>query len=210
MNSTKSTYSTTSTTSLRTLTRRAALVAAAGAATFVLAACGGDGDGTDSGSGAHNAQDVSFAQGMIPHHRQALEMARLADGRAASEAVKDLAARVEKAQDPEIRTMTGWLEQWGEDAPESADGMDHSAGHSGMPGMMGGEDMAELEKSEGKAFDTKFLALMVEHHEGAVKMAGVEKSKGRYGPAKAMADDIVTAQNAEIGEMNKLLGKSRG
>ncbi|WUG99320.1 DUF305 domain-containing protein [Streptomyces violaceus] len=123
---------------------------------------------------------------------------------------KDLAARVEKAQDPEIRTMTGWLEQWGEDAPESADGMDHSAGHSGMPGMMGGEDMAELEKSEGKAFDTKFLALMVEHHEGAVKMAGVEKSKGRYGPAKTMADDIVTAQNAEIGEMNKLLGKSRG
>ncbi|MCT9145028.1 DUF305 domain-containing protein [Streptomyces violarus] len=208
MNSTKST---TSTYSLRTLTRRAALVAVAGAATFVLAACGGDGDGTDSGSGAHNAQDVSFAQGMIPHHRQALEMARLADGRAASEAVKDLAARVEKAQDPEIRTMTGWLEQWGEDAPESADGMDHSAaGHSGMPGMMGGEDMAELEKSEGKAFDTKFLALMVEHHEGAVKMAGVEKSKGRYGPAKAMADDIVTAQNAEIGEMNKLLGKSRG
>ncbi|GGS46761.1 hypothetical protein GCM10010270_15950 [Streptomyces violaceus] len=41
-------------------------------------------------------------------------------------------------------------------------------------------------------------------------MAGVEKSEGRYGPAKTMADDIVTAQNAEIGEMNKLLGKSRG
>ncbi|GHD22046.1 lipoprotein [Streptomyces violarus] len=206
-----STNSTNSTYGFRTLTRRAALVAVAGAATFVLAACGGDGDGGDSGGSAHNAQDVSFAQGMIPHHRQALEMARLADGRAASESVKDLAARVEKAQDPEIRTMTGWLEQWGEDAPESADGMDHSAaGHSGMPGMMGGEDMAELEKSEGKAFDTRFLALMVEHHEGAVKMAAVEKSKGRYGPAKAMADDIVTAQNAEIGEMNKLLGKSRG
>ncbi|MBB3076788.1 uncharacterized protein (DUF305 family) [Streptomyces violarus] len=206
-----STNSTNSTYGFRTLTRRAALVAVAGAATFVLAACGGDGDGGDSGGSAHNAQDVSFAQGMIPHHRQALEMARLADGRAASESVKDLAARVEKAQDPEIKTMTGWLEQWGEDAPESADGMDHSAaGHSGMPGMMGGEDMAELEKSEGKAFDTRFLALMVEHHEGAVKMAAVEKSKGRYGPAKAMADDIVTAQNAEIGEMNKLLGKSRG
>ncbi|CAM5592967.1 DUF305 domain-containing protein [Streptomyces purpurascens] len=214
-----------STYSIRNLTRRAALVAAAGSATFVLAACGGDGGG-NSGSGhdahasasasesagaeatrgAHNAQDVSFAQGMIPHHRQALEMARLADGRAVSGAVKDLAARVEKAQDPEIRAMTGWLKQWGEDAPEPADSMDHS----GMPGMMGGEDMAGLEKLTGKAFDTQFLTLMVEHHEGAVKMAAVEKSKGRYGPAKAMAGDIVTAQNAEIREMNKLLGKSRG
>jgi uncharacterized protein (DUF305 family) len=214
----------------RNLTRRAALVTATLGAGVVLVACGGDGGGS-SGSGhdthasasaspsagdeagttagAHNAQDVSFAQGMIPHHQQALEMARLADGRAASGAVKDLAARIEKAQDPEIRTMTGWLKAWGEEVPEAGGGMDHSAsGHSGMSGMMGAEDMAGLEKSEGKAFDTKFLTLMVEHHEGAVEMATTEKSKGRYGPAKAMADDIVTAQNAEIKEMNKLLGKS--
>jgi uncharacterized protein (DUF305 family) len=217
----------------RNLTRRAALVAATLGAGVVLVACGGDG-GDSSGSGhdthasasaspsagdeagttagAHNAQDVSFAQGMIPHHQQALEMARLADGRAASGAVKDLAARIEKAQDPEIRTMTGWLKAWGEEVPEAGGGMDHSAsghsGMSGMSGMMGAEDMAGLEKSEGKAFDTKFLTLMVEHHEGAVEMATTEKSKGRYGPAKAMADDIVTAQNAEIKEMNKLLGKS--
>ncbi|MEU0188320.1 DUF305 domain-containing protein [Streptomyces afghaniensis] len=220
--------------SVRNLTRRAVLVAAAVGAGVVLVACGGDGgdsSGSGSGSGhdahasasaspsagdeagttagARNAQDVSFAQGMIPHHRQALEMARLADGRAASGAVKDLAARIEKAQDPEIRTMTGWLKAWGEDVPEAGGGMDHSAsGHSGMPGMMADEDMARLEKSSGKAFDTQFLTLMVEHHEGAVEMATTEKSKGRYGPAKAMADDIVTAQNAEIREMNRLLGKS--
>ncbi|MYS91827.1 MULTISPECIES: DUF305 domain-containing protein [Streptomyces] len=217
--------------SVRNLTRRGVLVAVTVGAAVVLAACGGDGDSGGSGSGsghdahasaspsagdetgtaagAHNAQDVSFAQGMIPHHRQALEMARLADGRASSGAVKDLADRIEKAQDPEIRTMTGWLKAWGEDVPEAGGGMDHSAsGHSGMPGMMGDEDMAQLEKSSGKAFDQKFLTLMVEHHEGAVEMATTEKSKGRYGPAKAMADDIVTAQNAEISEMNKLLGKS--
>ncbi|EFL31802.1 lipoprotein [Streptomyces viridochromogenes DSM 40736] len=193
---------------------------------FVLTACGG-GSGDDNGgghgahasaseatAGAHNAQDVSFAQGMIPHHRQALEMARLADGRASSGAVKDLAARIEKAQDPEIKTMTGWLKSWGEDVPAAGggmEGMDHSgSGHGGMPGMMGEADMAELEKSSGNAFDTKFLALMVEHHQGAVEMATVEKSKGGYGPAKAMAEDIITAQNAEIGEMNKLLGKGNG
>ncbi len=212
--------------SIRTLARRAALVAATGAAAVVLAACGGDGadraaggaghgdagshgpTGSPSPTGAHNPQDVAFAQGMIPHHRQALEMARLAGGRASTGAVRDLAARIEKAQDPEIRTMTGWLKAWGEDVPgASGGGMDHSAsGHSGMPGMMSGEDMAALEKLTGKAFDVQFLTLMVEHHEGAVEMARTEQSKGRYGPSKAMADDIVTAQKAEISEMKGMLG----
>ncbi|OWA03916.1 DUF305 domain-containing protein [Streptomyces sp. CS113] len=230
--------------SIRTLTRRTALVAATATAAFLLAACGG-GNGDDSGGGAHqgphgsasasadagagsssgnetgekahNSQDVAFAQGMIPHHRQALEMARLAADRSASAEVEDLAARIEKAQDPEITTMTGWLTAWGEEVPEPAasnasagatepmPGMDHS-GHAGMPGMMDGQDMAELEKVSGRAFDTMFLTMMVEHHEGAVEMAGTEKAEGRYAPAKALADDIVTAQNAEITEMNKLLG----
>ncbi|WP_328560222.1 DUF305 domain-containing protein [Streptomyces coelicoflavus] len=221
----------TSRTSIRTLTRRTALVAATATAALVLAACGGDGDdgsgsghegphgsasasagagstaGNETGENAHNAQDVAFAQGMIPHHRQALDMARLAADRSASAEVEDLAARIEKAQDPEIAAMTGWLTAWGEEVPEPMPGMDHSA-HSNMPGMMDDEDMAKLEEASGRAFDTMFLTMMVEHHEGAVEMAGTEKSKGRYAPAKALADDIVTAQNAEITEMAKLLGKN--
>lgn len=204
-----------------TRTRRAALMAATVTAALVLAACGGNDSDSDSGhesghnspsssAASHNAQDVSFAQGMIPHHRQALEMAELAADRAASAQVKDLAARVEKAQDPEIKTMSGWLKSWGEEVPkagESMPGMDHGT-HSGMPGMMDDAEMTKLEKASGKEFDALFLNLMVEHHEGAVDMAETEKSKGAYEPATAMADDIVTAQTAEIEEMNKLVGKS--
>ncbi|MFF4268425.1 DUF305 domain-containing protein [Streptomyces sp. NPDC001536] len=207
-----------------TRTRRAALVAATVTAALVLAACG-DGDSGDASHGsshgtssspssstaaAHNAQDVSFAQGMIPHHRQALEMAELATDRASSAEVKDLAARIEKAQDPEIKTMSGWLKSWGEEVPEagaSMPGMDHGAS-SGMPGMMDDADMETLGKASGKGFDTMFLTMMVEHHEGAVDMAETEKAKGRYAAATAMADDIITGQTAEITEMNKLLGKS--
>ncbi|MFI9248959.1 DUF305 domain-containing protein [Streptomyces sp. NPDC053069] len=206
----------------RTSTRRAALAAVAVTAALVLTACGGSGDvdgraahgpsaspSTSAGT-AHNAQDVTFAQGMIPHHQQALEMARLAAGRASSAQVKDLATRIEKAQDPEIRTMTGWLKSWGEQVPMA--GMHHSghsgmSGMAGMPGMMSDGDMSELKKAKGTDFDTKFLSLMVEHHQGAVEMAGTEQNKGAYGPAKTMADAIVTAQNAEIKEMKKLLGK---
>lgn len=232
-----------------TRNRRAALAATAVTAALVLAACGNDSDTAGSGhqshgsaspsasttaAGAHNAQDVSFAQGMIPHHQQALEMARLAATRASSAKVKDLATRIEKAQDPEIRTMSGWLKSWDEKMPSgsstgsgvpgmdhsgmpgmdessmpSMPGMDHSAmsGMPGMPGMMDGKDMEKLEKASGADFDTMFLTMMVEHHRGAVEMATAEKTKGRYGPARDMADDIVTGQTAEITEMNKLLGK---
>ncbi|MEU0069776.1 DUF305 domain-containing protein [Streptomyces sp. NPDC006332] len=218
----------------RTLTRRAVLTAATVTAALVLTACGGDSGsdsestgsagsdksasssasaGADAAAGAHNAQDVSFAQGMIPHHQQALEMAKLAAGRASSPKVKDLAARIEKAQDPEIKTMSGWLTSWGEDVPASGDsmesmpGMDHSDG-SGMAGMMDPADMGKLEKASGADFDTMFLTMMIDHHKGAVEMANTEQSKGKYGAATSMAGDIVTAQTAEITEMNKILGKN--
>jgi len=216
----------------RSLARRATLTATAVTAALVLAACGSDGDDSGSGSGsaakpsapagadatagAHNDQDVTFAQGMIPHHRQAVEMAGMAATQASSTEVKDLAARIEKAQDPEIRTMSGWLKAWNEDVPSAMPSMNHS-GHSdgsgmegmeGMAGMMDQKDMDTLAKASGKDFDAMFLRMMVEHHEGAVKMATTEKQKGRYQPATTMADAIITAQNAEIQQMKKLLGSS--
>lgn len=189
----------------RTLTRRAALAATAVTATLVLAACGNGSDSASSGheghssasssasadatTAAHNAQDVSFAQGMIPHHQQALEMAKLAADRASSAEVKDLAARIEKAQDPEIQTMSGWLKSWGKDVTtsdssmESMPGMDHSA-HSDMPGMMDSKDMAKLEKASGADFDTMFLTMMIEHHKGAIEMATTEKTRANTVPPR--------------------------
>ncbi|MET8682450.1 DUF305 domain-containing protein [Streptomyces sp. NPDC004647] len=203
----------------RSLARRAAAVVAVATAAVALAACGGgdssgghDGHKTSSPSasapaqqGANNAADVTFARGMIPHHRQAVEMADLAADRASSNQVKDLADKIKKAQDPEIKTMSGWLESWGEQVPAENEGMDHG-GH-GTSGMMSAEDMATLEKSSGKAFDTAFLEMMIKHHEGAVEMAKTEQSQGDYQPAKDMAQDIITSQTAEITQMNKQLGK---
>ncbi|MGW3124084.1 DUF305 domain-containing protein [Streptomyces sp. NPDC001107] len=210
----------------RTLTRRAALIAATTTAALVLSACGGG--SSDSGSAAsagtsassstdgdtaadtYNAEDVTFAQGMIPHHQQAVQMARLAADRASSAQVKELAARIEKAQGPEITAMSGWLKSWGKDMPTSGNSMSSmpGMGQSGMPGMMSSAHMAGLKKLSGKEFDTMFLTMMIEHHKGAVEMATTEKNKGRYGAATSLADGIITTQNAEITQMNKMLGKS--
>ena len=169
----------------------------------------------------HNDQDVAFAAGMIPHHRQAVVMADLAPDRARSQAVKDLAVKIKAAQDPEIATMSGWLSAWGEQVPAGdMPGMDHGTDHGtdhgmdhgtgedgGMPGMMSEEDMAGLEKSSGAEFDTLFLKMMIAHHEGAVTMAATEKEQGSYGPAKDLAASIITSQSAEIDQMKKLLGE---
>ncbi|MFZ3495819.1 DUF305 domain-containing protein [Streptomyces sp. 5.8] len=150
------------------LIRRATAVAAAATAALVLAACGGNGDsgavrnGHNTASpsasapaqqGDHNAADVTFAQGMIPHHRQAIEMADLAATRAGSPEVKKLADEIKKAQDPEVKTLSGWLASWGEQVPAEGEG---HGGHD-MSGMMTAEEMKQLESSSGKAFDTGHL-----------------------------------------------------
>ncbi|WP_326609427.1 DUF305 domain-containing protein [Streptomyces scopuliridis] len=203
-------------TSYRRAARRAATAAAVTTAALTLAACGGDNGSPSStastsasapasaAGSAHNAADVSFAQGMIPHHRQAVEMADLAATRASSPEVKKLAAEIKKAQDPEIKTLSGWLTTWDAQVPTQGS-MDHS-GHA-MPGMMADSDMSTLEKASGPAFDTAFLKLMVKHHEGAVEMARTEKSAGADQSAKDMADAIITSQSAEITRMNTLLDK---
>ncbi|MFD8472307.1 DUF305 domain-containing protein [Streptomyces globisporus] len=210
-------------TSKRSLVRRTAAVAASAAAALVLAACGGNGDSSaghdghskkspsasaSASQGQQNAADVAFAKGMIPHHRQAVEMADLAPSRAGSAEVKNLAEQIKKAQDPEIKTLSGWLTSWGEEVPAEG-AMDHSEhGMSGMSGMMTAEEMDKLKDSSGKAFDTAFLEMMIKHHEGAVSMAETEKADGSYEPAKKMADAIITSQTTEITQMNELLGKN--
>ncbi|MEU2391776.1 DUF305 domain-containing protein [Streptomyces sp. NPDC007369] len=209
----------------RSLARRTATAAvASAAAALVLAACGGNGSaghGAHNGAtasatpsapasapaaqGQHNAADVAFAKGMIPHHRQAVVMADLAATRAESAEVKKLAADIKKAQDPEIKTLSGWLASWGEQVPAEG-ASDHSA--HGMAGMMSAQEMDRLKNASGKAFDTAFAELMIKHHEGAVEMAGTERTEGSFPAAKTMAEAIITSQSAEIAQMNKLLGRS--
>lgn len=185
--------------------RKTLTAAVLAAALITLAACGGSDDG-DTSAG-HNDADVMFAQQMIPHHQQAVEMAELAESRAESQEVKDLAADIEAAQGPEIETMTGWLEEWDEDVPaEGMSGMDHSDMSSDeMTGMMSAEDMTSLENANGAEFDQMFLTMMIEHHEGAIEMAQSEQADGEFPDATALAEDIETAQAEEIQTMRALL-----
>lgn len=187
---------------------RTTLTAAFAAALLTLTACSDD---AGSAAGEHNEADVTFAQQMIPHHEQAVEMAQMAASRAESEEVKELAADIEAAQGPEIETMTGWLEDWDEELPgDDMAGMDHGggdmSGDDSMAGMMSPEDMGELEAASGLDFDQMFLTMMIEHHQGAIEMARTEQSDGEYADAIALAEEIESAQTEEIVVMEDLLG----
>lgn len=195
-------------------------VLTAAAAALTLTACGDPGTppagapqatpaaptSSAAASATHNDADVTFVQGMIPHHSQAVAMAEQATTRAGSAQVKALAARIAQAQGPEIAQMRGFLAAWG--APDNAGGampgMDHSQ-MGGMSGMMSDAQMQQLGQARGAAFDKMFLQMMIAHHKGAVQMAQTELASGQNPQAKTLAQNIIDAQQAEITEMQQLL-----
>jgi len=200
---------------MSTLSRRIAIVVAALLAAVILTACSTDSDDamtsdsqaqeTTSMSGetapdSGREDDVMFAQMMIPHHEQAVEMANMALDPDASSSVevRELAVDIKAAQDPEIETMRAWLEAWG--APQEApSAMNHDSG------MMSQGDMGTLASAEGAEFDQMWLTMMIEHHEGAIIMAQDVLATTDNAEVATMAEDIVAAQEAEIATMQALL-----
>ena len=160
-------------------------------AAVLLTACGSP--------ATHNSADVAFAQGMVPHHEQALEMTELVASRTENSHVIDLASRISKAQQPEIDRMNGWLKTW--NAPVQASS--HSShGHSDKHGMV---DLGNLADLDGTEFDRQWLSLMIQHHRGAVEMARKHLDQGTDPETRKLAQDVVTQQEKEIAEMESLL-----
>ncbi|MDD2857201.1 MAG: DUF305 domain-containing protein [Candidatus Nanopelagicales bacterium] len=168
---------------------------------------------------AHGAKgDIAFAQMMIPHHQQAIDMADLAMMHAKSPGVMNLAKQIKAAQDPEITKMGGWLTKWGVSEssssststakPSSSDpmaGMD--MGSHGGPGMMTDADMAKLSAARGAAFDSMWLHMMITHHQGAITDARQVLKTTKDAAVAKMARSIISGQTAQIATMKQMLAK---
>jgi uncharacterized protein (DUF305 family) len=158
-------------------------------------------DDTSQGSDDFSPGDVMFAQMMIPHHEQAIEMSELIlakDG--VDAAVVDLAEEIKAAQGPEIEQMESWLDDWG------MPGMEGDMGNMGMDGMLTDAEMDELEDADGEAGTELFLEGMIEHHEGAIAMAEQHQKNGENQEALELSRSIIRSQSAEIEVMQELLG----
>jgi uncharacterized protein (DUF305 family) len=207
------------------MVKRVCLIGVGALAALVIAGCGGSGD--DSGStashseshgssaasapaaGEHNDADVMFAQHMIPHHRQAVEMSDVVLAKQGVDPrVTQLATEIKAAQGPEITQMQNWLGQWG-NPPMPPMGTDGGHGSDGMSadamGMMSDTQMTALKNASGAEANRLFLTGMIAHHEGAITMAQNEIDGGAYAPAVKMAREIVTTQQAEIDTMKGIL-----
>jgi uncharacterized protein (DUF305 family) len=153
---------------------------------------------------AHNADDVMFAQMVIPHHQQAVELAAMVPDRSNNPDVIALAAKIAGEQQPEIDTMKALLLQWNVDPNE----MSHESGHAGMAmaGMVNDATMVRLDSLKGASFDMLWLQSMISHHQGAIQMAKSEIADGKSADMITLAKNIVAAQQSEIDQMKQILG----
>lgn len=206
--------------------------ATAAALFLTLASAGLAGCGEDDASGGtptaehtaangdvYNDADVEFATEMIPHHADALVMVDMTQGRELSPEFAELTEDIREAQAPEIELMADWLTDWGEEVPETSrdhvnshmdDGMmGDDDGDMGMGDGMGmdPDDLAELRDSGASMFETMWMRMMIEHHEGAIEMARTEQDDGVFPAAIDLAESIETSQTAEIELMEELIDR---
>lgn len=156
-------------------------------------------------SADHNDADIMFAQMMIPHHQQAVEMSEMLLAKEGIPAqVVEFAQGVIDAQGPEIDRMNAMLEAWDQQPVTDSGGMDHGK-MGGMSGMMSQEDMIALEEAQGTEAARLYLEQMTAHHEGAVDMARDEVADGQNPHAITLAEQVISDQEAEIAQMQQML-----
>jgi uncharacterized protein (DUF305 family)/predicted small secreted protein len=95
---------------------------------------------------------------------------------------------------------TSWQETMGAGMAR----MDHSnLGHDSMD--MGSGGMArEMVMEDGRYSERAFIDAMVPHHQGAVDMAEVALENADHEEIRSLAEDIVSAQEAEIEELKAI------
>ena len=145
---------------------------------------------------AFSGTDIMFAQMMIPHHQQAVDMSTLAETHTTNPEILALAKQIKDAQAPEIKQMSAWIESAGASL---------EMGHDmGMNGMLSDEQMTALGNAQGAAFDKLYLEGMIGHHEGALQMAKMIENSSNA-EAKTLAANVITSQSAEIDKMKQML-----
>jgi uncharacterized protein (DUF305 family) len=142
--------------------------------------------------------EIMFAQSMIPHHQQAIELSKIALRNSSNAEIKKLASNILSAQLKEVAQMKYWLK-----VNNASDQMGHDMG---MGGMLSEKQITKLKALRGSTFDKAFLKGMIEHHNGALEMLYL-LGNTKNSEAKTLAMNIRKAQAGEISKMESILAK---
>ena len=203
---------------MRSATHRVAAALAAATTALFLSSCSSPASDGHAGHehadepvitgqpAGYNADDVAFATNMIPHHQQAVDLSAMVPDRSTNAGLVALAQQISAAQQPEINVMKVFLVQW-TDARIPRPPIPGTPGHgNAMQGMVDAATMTKLQSLTGAEFDKLWLESMIGHHQGAIEMAKAEIANGDNVDAKDLAKNIVTTQEAEIGQMKQMVG----
>ena len=201
-----------------------ARVAATTLTLAALAGCSDDNDPepepavhTAANGDVFNDADAAFASDLVQHHALSLTLVDLTRGKTVSAGLTEIADEILATQGPEIQSLTTWLTDWDQPAPETI--RDHANAHAeergevvevpggDLPGMPDPAELEALGALGGAAFEQRWLELMVAHHEGAIEIAEEETDSGRFSPALELASAVVSAQQDQVERMKSLLAE---
>ena len=137
--------------------------------------------------------EIKFMTDMIDHHHMAIMMAEMCIAKAIHEDLRALCGRIQSAQMAEIERMQSWLGDW--------------YGISYEPVMKPGDQnmMDRLSALSGEEFEIAFMEMMIKHHERAIKEGQHCLDKAAHAELRALCQDIITTQSAEIAQMQAWL-----
>lgn len=190
---------------------------AAVAVVALISACGGQDTGpvTTSASGESSAAgaapftpgvnptDRAFAYGLLaqgPQVEHLVELARTNSGNPAVIAAADALARSEQQQGDTVNAL---LVQWS-DGEEGGQGPPPEG-----PTLFDRGAVERLGSLTGPEFDTLWLQAMLNHHQAVMIMASSEIKDGEDVNAKALAQSVLETRQAEVEQMQQLLGGGR-
>lgn len=186
---------------LRTLV----VIVASAAAVLALSGCGGDDKSQAAETAANGAPfDQAFIDAMVPHHREAIAMAKEAqEGGLQTEELQTVSTEIIAAQEREIAQMLDWREEW-------FGSREIGAGGAAALGLSDDEAGMEMHESGSIAtsgdVDQAFAQGMLPHHEGAIAMAKLAQDRASHEEIRTLADEIVEAQEREIEVLQKHSG----
>lgn len=179
-----------------------------------------------AGRGQHptdTSAEAGFARDMQTHHAQAVQMALIIRDKTTDPVLRTVAYDIATSQQQQAGQMYGWLAVWGlpQTGTEPAMAWMNKPGSGGhdmstmsggvtgdtatMPGMATPAQLKNLQQATGVQAERLFLQLMIAHHRGGVQMAQAVLERTTQPEVSTLARSIVTAQQAEIGQMTTLL-----